>query len=306
MAQVEHTAQVGRDGEPGTSAQHRTLLVIDSFRVRGEPGAAEARCPSRHIERFARSILAVRRELGQHDPDWEHRVLRPFLDAVPAEIDAAGAGFPRLEAWGHGDRVELALAIRPCPPLASTIDLRTVPPGAASGRRRPWAKGPNVAAFARLAARLGSEPLLVDRDGAAVEGGTVSLVWWEGPVLTAVASDDRVASVTEGLVLDAARRLGIPTRSGSARPELLRRRETWALNALHGIRVVSSIDGVALPRPDPARLRALRAALDACFTPLVPAAAGPPPASPAPPGAPLVRREAEDGTPGGREAARCG
>jgi hypothetical protein len=91
-----------------------------------------------------------------------------------------------------------------------------------------------------------------------------------------------VPSVTECLVVDAANRLpGTQYRIGQPQQQprgitveqLLPRagrapREVWALNALHGIRVVTSIDGVALPEPDTQRLACFREALDQTWQPI--------------------------------------
>ena len=47
----------------------------------------------------------------------------------------------------------------------------------------------------------------------------------------------------------------------------------WAVNALHGIRPVASLDGNALADPEPARLAWFRAALDRSWEPLAAGAA---------------------------------
>lgn len=66
---------------------------------------------------------------------------------------------------------------------------------------------------------------------------------------------------------------GAPETTGvseeSRTPAELARHEVWAVNALHGIRPVTAIDGVVLPEPDPDRLRAFRAALDRAWRPVV-------------------------------------
>lgn len=51
-------------------------------------------------------------------------------------------------------------------------------------------------------------------------------------------------------------------RKARLTPAELSLHEVWAVNALHGIRVVTSIDGVLLPEPDERRLKWFREALD--------------------------------------------
>ncbi|MFC7765485.1 hypothetical protein [Leucobacter soli] len=78
--------------------------------------------------------------------------------------------------------------------------------------------------------------------------------------------------MTEALLLEAAdrrlvgtkpnrRRIGQPQPARLA-PVELAQHEVWAVNALHGIRVVTSIDGTPLPPPDERRLQWFREALD--------------------------------------------
>lgn len=232
----------------------------------------------------------------------EEQRVRSILDAFLAEarsrIAGYGAGWPRLELWGEPADPEhldapaagpgLRLSLRPLPELHETIELRT------AGNvelAHPQRKGPNIARFSELNRELGAEAILTDTRGRVREGATTSLIWWEpgtGAAAEAArttshgfvsASEQRVASVTEWLLVAAGGRRGsgrsadrapLPRlRRALATPEELTRCEVWAVNALHGIRVATSIDGVPLSTPDEDRLVRFRRALDAAWEPVL-------------------------------------
>lgn len=83
---------------------------------------------------------------------------------------------------------------------------------------------------------------------------------------------NRVSSVTEGLLFEAANKRLVgekPHRQRSGQlsesrilPVDLTNYEVWAVNALHGIRVVTAIDCVPTQRPERVRLNWFREALD--------------------------------------------
>ena len=285
----------------GPAAGSAPLLVADSFRVRANPrtGDAEVREWDRHLERFTRSVLLRTREAAESETEggrpadgaWGERI-EIFLDDALARVAAYGEGFPRLElraAERAGGDPELALLLRPLPELLGSIELRStieLRTAGGVGIDHPGVKGPNIAGFADLNRRLGAEALRLDAEGRAIEGATTSIVWWtddgdeSGHVVGAPAdgSVDRVDSVTEGLLVDAARGSLVDSRPGRRRtgalaaarptPEELLRAEVWAVNALHGIRVVTSIDGVAMRPPNERRLRRFRDALERTWQPL--------------------------------------
>lgn len=237
-----------------------TLLVADSFRVRvrDHGGVAEARMPVLHFERFRTGVAEALDD--QPDEDWWELVFEPFMETVPAQIAEGGAGFPRIELRDAGDSEPvLDLRIRPLPRLTTRIELRTAP-----GVRliTPRLKGPNIPRLAELNRGLGAEALLIDDAGSAVEGATTSLLWWDGGTLCAVASEERVLSVTELLVLSIAAHRGIPVEMRSCTPKEITAHEVWALNALHGIRKVTGIDGVSTGTPRRGRLADFRDALE--------------------------------------------
>lgn len=257
------------------------LLAADSFRVRLNPktGAAEVRGWARHRSRFTRAVREA--TPGAAGRENEGRILdraNAFLDDALPRIAAYGAGFPRLELWSDASGTPaLRLSLRPVPELRDTVELRTA---GAVRLAHPGRKGPNIARLSELNRELGAEALLLDSDGRVLEGATTSLVWWtddtdESGCTVAAPSGtapNRVASVTEALLRDAAqkrpvgrmpndRRSGSFSESGPTAAELTSH-EVWAVNALHGIRTVTSINGVALPSPVPQRLAWFREALD--------------------------------------------
>ncbi|UOQ58727.1 aminotransferase class IV [Leucobacter allii] len=247
--------------EPTSPAEpHPPILVADSFFVRMRDGAAHVRGWELHRERFAAAVLGVRPEAGE--------ALDRFLDDARRALAEAGAGFPRLElrAGPPDAPPDLRVALRPAPQLGATIELRSSDEPIAPHADR---KGPNIPRYAELRRRLGAEPLILDERGSIVEGGTTALLWWEGAEGRVVGNRRRVASVTERLLRDAAAQAGTPLVDAEIDAASVTRREVWALNALHGIRTVSSIDGVAAPTPDPGRLAVFRAALEDRWAPIL-------------------------------------
>lgn len=263
--------------------------MADSFRVRSHGGVAEVRGLALHLERFRTAAISTgaapasarSAASAQHDAAvlaaLEQAVDNFIASALP-RIAAAGDGFPRLELWHEPDALQgsplsalgahaLTLALRPLPALRDNIAL------VATDRPReikyPAVKGPNITTYAALATRLGGEALLLDEAGRVIEGTTTSLVWWHADGTGGVAAaQDRVASVTERLVRRIAHDLGDSIRAEHRTPLELTRIEVWAVNALHGIRPVVSIDGQALARHDPDRLARYRAALDRTWDPV--------------------------------------
>lgn len=233
------------------------LLVADSFRVRIDPqsGVAEVRGLGHHLARFARGADAA--------SNGAIRGIGNFLDATSPQITAYGDGFPRWELWraAHGG-FELRLNLRPLPELGGTLSLVSL---SAPARPHSDRKGPNISTYAALNRELGAEALLVGVDGVVREGATTSLVWWRGSQAFRAASKDRVASVTEALLGEL---LGALTPADIT-PAELANCEVWAVNALHGIRVVTSVDGRATAEADAVRLAHARTALDSTWQPFV-------------------------------------
>lgn len=256
----------------------RSLLVADSFRVRNNPvsGVAEVRGWTRHIDRFSRSVLALN-AVGAFESTPARRALDGFLLASTDRIAAFGAGFPRLECWQAERGLSFSLSLRPAPLIELEVSLRTAPGFVLD---HPERKGPNISRLSQLNRDLGSEALLLDPEGNAVEGATTSLVWWEprstsGTLVArpSTGPNIRVASITESLIVDVAADFAPGTRfdPGAASPEHLVATEVWAVNALHGIRLVTSIDGRPTQSADEKRLDWFKAALNRSWEPLHPA-----------------------------------
>lgn len=265
-------------------ASTRTLLAADSFRVRKNPQnkEAEVRGLDLHIDRFARAVLDC--WPAQPEPKVLDLIDAFLAEALPA-IAAYGDGFPRLELWQSStERLpELSLALRPVPVLTQSVELRSVAYSDLPKLSARHRKGPNIEAYAALNRSVHAEALLVDQAGHVLEGATTSLIWWPNePTSSGCYVDDRlgqrVTSVTERLLREAAEsQSGDPRATrwnvGALSPRLattatLSRSEVWAVNALHGIRPVSMLDGSRLCTPDPERRRWFQEALDHTWQPV--------------------------------------
>jgi branched-subunit amino acid aminotransferase/4-amino-4-deoxychorismate lyase len=129
------------------------------------------------------------------------------------------------------------------------------------------------------------EAVVLDAAGIVAEGSTTALAWWTGEALCVPSIElPRVDSVTLRSVLALAAATGVDVLHDSVSPEALEGREVWALNALHGIRIVTGwVDGPATAEL-PGRLDLWRTRLEALRKPLP--AASTAPATGAPAGAP--------------------
>jgi branched-subunit amino acid aminotransferase/4-amino-4-deoxychorismate lyase len=236
------------------------LLAADSWLV--EDG--RVRGLERHIARFSQAC-------GQAAPDLDG-VERFWLHAV-AELPRTGAWFPRVEL--RPDHT-LGLRLRPAPPRQPAI--RAMLWERPDPRVVPGRKGPDLQRLARLKAQAvaagADDALLTAPDGRLTESTTASLLWWEEDVLcTPDAPGSLLPGVTASLITDQARRHGITVRRRRVTPADLHGRETWLVNALHGIRPVAAwvrtglrpgpaaraghwrhvLDSLALPLPSPER-----------------------------------------------------
>lgn len=195
------------------------------------------------------------------------------VDALPRSDD----GFPRVDLRTRDGVATLLLHVRPAPERTSSIVVGTH--AGADPRTTPTIKGPDLAAMAMLRATAGDrgaeEAVLLADDGSVVEGAYSAIVWWRGSALCVPdASLARVDSVTARSLVTLATALGIDVLTERLTPPELDGREVWALNALHGIRIVRSwLDGPELAA-EPGRLALWRGRLAALRRPL-PAAVQP-------------------------------
>jgi branched-subunit amino acid aminotransferase/4-amino-4-deoxychorismate lyase len=206
-------------------------------------------------------------------PRGRYRQLDPgaFWDASLAAIPRVGDWFPRVELRLQALAPQLLLRMREAPERRRSIVLATH--AGRDPRKAPRFKGPDLEAMTRLrtiAQKAGAdEAVLLSPQGFVADGSTTSLAWWRGDALCVPADDiDRVDGVTVRSIVTLATALGIDVLHESVGPEELDGLEVWALNALHGIRIVTSwVDGPATAE-EPGRLAAWRARLDALRKPL--------------------------------------
>lgn len=215
-----------------------------------------------HRTRFLTSI--PRGRYRQLDPD-------AFWTAAIAAIPRTGRWFPRVELRMQLLRPQLLLRLREAPELQRSIVLRTHE--GKDPRIAPGFKGPDLERMTRIRTEAqdhgADEAVILDASGHIAEGATTSLAWWRGDALCVPASDiARVDSVTAKSVVALATALGVDILHEAVAPAELEGLEVWALNALHGIRIVTSwVDGPATAE-EPGRLATWQARIDALRKPL--------------------------------------
>lgn len=233
------------------------MLVAESFQLLVIDGAPHVREYGRHEARFQKSVQKM---LG-HAPAELNDFMKQARDELCATVSDA---FPRIECFvgsDHDKAVRFNLQIRPLPPITSKVHISST---SISLSEHPDIKGPNILAYARLNADAGGEVLLLDQNGFVLETTTTALLWWEGNRIMRVASKGRVASVTEAITLEIARRSGYETGEAMIHHQDLFNQQTeiWAVNALHGIRPVTN--------PDEARLKQFKDSYQSLLTRLKP------------------------------------
>jgi branched-subunit amino acid aminotransferase/4-amino-4-deoxychorismate lyase len=228
------------------------LYVGDSFLLR-EGMAVDY--PG-HLARFERMA----------DEQGLKRPIDDFLAAVTDALPRSGSHFPRIDLTSRG---ELELRVRPAPPLGRTVVLSTA---AVDPRTEPTCKGPDIPALQELrdaAAKVGAdEPIIVDAQGRIIDGASTCLVWIrENTVYTPPAEATRLESITVNAVEQLARDAGYGIATEWATPAQLAGSQVWALNALHGIRGVTSWASGPQLDLDESLLDQFRAAYDRLFAP---------------------------------------
>jgi branched-subunit amino acid aminotransferase/4-amino-4-deoxychorismate lyase len=194
-----------------------------------------------------------------------------FWEAAIAAIPREGLWFPRVELRTQLLRPQLLLRVREAPELKRSIVLATHT--GRDPRTAPRFKGPDLEAMTRLrteAQKHGAdEAVILSPQGFVAEGSTTCLAWWRGEALCVPDNDiERIDSVTLKSLVTLATALGVDVLHESVTPEDLDGLEVWALNALHGIRIVTSwVDGPATAE-EPGRLALWQKRLDALRKPL--------------------------------------
>lgn len=215
-----------------------------------------------HRTRFMTSI--PRGRYRQVDPD-------AFWTAALAAIPRTARWFPRVELRTQLLRPQLLFRLREAPEPKRSVVLVTH--AGRDPRTAPRFKGPDLEAMTRLrtlAQKHGAdEAVLLSPDGFVAEGTTTCLAWWRGDALCVPAAEiERIDGVTVRSLITLATAMGVDVLYESVTPADLAGLEVWALNALHGIRIVTSwIDGPPTAE-QPGRLGDWRARLDALRKPL--------------------------------------
>jgi len=194
-----------------------------------------------------------------------------FWDAAMALIPRSGEWFPRVELQRRPDSHLLVFRLRSAPQRTNHLAVMTWPDG--DPRTVPAVKGPDLETMTRLRtaaqAAGANEAVITTTEGYIVEDSHCGLLWWRGDILCGPPADfARVDSVTVRTVLTLAAALGVETYEEAVTPSEIADTELWSLNALHGIRIVTSwVDGPALAQL-PGRLALWRARMDALRKPI--------------------------------------
>ncbi len=234
------------------------LLIADSWLV----SDGRVRGLERHRQRFFRACI----EVGHIPQDHLHA----FWRATVRELPRHERWFPRVELSAR-PRAELRLRIRPAPPQGAAVRLWVW--DGPDPRTAPRRKGPDLACLAEVRRRASTagagEALLTTRSGLVLEATNSSVLWWEGPCLCIPSPGLRILpGVTADLIQESAVRFG--TRMGHRRRRVpdLDGSEVWLVNALHGIRTVSTWVGTSVVAGPALRAPEWQARLEACAEPL--------------------------------------
>ena len=206
-------------------------------------------------------------------PRGRYRQVDPgaFWDASLAAIPRTGDWFPRVELRTQRHQPQLVFRLREAPERRRSVMLATHT--GRDPRTAPRIKGPDLEAMTRLRTeaqqRGADEAVLLSPNGYVAEGSTTCLAWWRGDALCVPSADiDRIDGVTVRAVVTLATALGVDILHESVRPDELDGLEVWALNALHGIRIVTGWIGGPATAEEPGRRAAWQARLDALRKPI--------------------------------------
>ncbi|GGF40599.1 hypothetical protein GCM10011399_36680 [Subtercola lobariae] len=210
-----------------------------------------------------RSALAS----GDTDPTLLEAFWAAALEAIPpihrwfprVELSAAaGVSGARAGAGAGrgGKRRELSLLMRLAPQPSSTAVLGTHQ--GEDPRSIPSVKGPDLVRLTKLrdAARAeGIDDLVIlTGEGEIIEGTTTAVLWWRGDELHLPPAEfARVDSVTARTIRVLAQATGVRVVEERSAPAQLDGCEVWAVNALYGIRLVTSWPGGPAVTADPRR-----------------------------------------------------
>jgi hypothetical protein len=215
-----------------------------------------------HRDRFLGSIPGDLRSTLEAEVFWS-----TAIDAIPR----TGDWFPRVELQRRPGSHLLVFRLRSAPDRTTNLAVTTWLDG--DPRTAPWTKGPDLETMTRIRTTVqavgATEAVILTGDGYVVEDSHGGLLWWRGEILCGPPADfPHVDSVTVRTVLTLATALGVETYQEAVTPSELADTELWSLNALHGIRIVTSwIDGPPVAQLK-GRLALWRARLDALRKPI--------------------------------------
>ncbi|MCW4384611.1 aminotransferase class IV [Salinibacterium sp. SYSU T00001] len=241
---------------PAEAHESGDIAVADSWLV--ADGAALGL--GMHRERFLRTASDLIPEAAE------------FWDAALAAIPREEFWFPRVEVRVTREGRELLLRLRRAPRLQRSLTLATH--RGEDPRTHPSVKGPSIDALAavRTAAKAESaadDVVILDPLGHIVEGASTAIAWWRGDILCLPAKElERVDSVTARALTAVATAAGTSISWETTTPSELDGLEIWALNALHGPRIVTRWDDGPSPAEEPGRLETWRRRLEALRKPL--------------------------------------
>lgn len=225
----------------------KILLAADSFLVKLRDRKPHSVYLEEHLERFTNSCQS---QFFALDRTLEHQKnLDAFLvDSRKTLAKITHDSFPRLDCYLVKQNVNFEFQNRTAPALKDFLAVAAIETAHFSDR---WVKGPNIKTYAGLNQAAGGEVLLGKKDGTVLETTTAALVWWRANTLFTVPhylADKRVGSITEKAVKAIALSLGFEVKEESVSVQELAELEVWGLNALHGIRPVTSIVGREISR----------------------------------------------------------
>ncbi|WP_052521629.1 aminotransferase class IV [Agreia bicolorata] len=238
---------------------HEGVLVADSWLV----ADGGVRALQLHRDRFLRGVAS--------QTTIDSFTAESFWQAAVDELPRTGEWFPRVDALQTGGETTLALRLRPAPTLGASVRVASLDDG--DPRVVTTVKGPDIERLGALKSEAAQndvdEPIIVSAAGHVVDGATSAVLWWRGDRLFAPsASLRRVDSVTAKSIRLLASATGTDTGEEFATPADLAGCEVWVVNALHGIRVVTSwSNGPTLGRTH-GRAAAWQRRLDALVRPL--------------------------------------
>jgi branched-subunit amino acid aminotransferase/4-amino-4-deoxychorismate lyase len=228
------------DGLVPDTDTHDPLLAADSWLVQD----GRVRGIELHRQRFTDACADA--------AGLPEATVTPFWQAALARLPRTGDLFPRVELVGDG---HLRVRVRPAPRRGTEI--RVLVPDEPDPRLLPRRKGPDLARLGVLRSTAvdagADDALLTTPSGVVLESGTASLLWWEGDTLCVPDPHLPVlGGVTARLIREHASDLGIAVAARRAVLADLDGRETWLVNALHGIRPVTAwVRGTVSPGPTP-------------------------------------------------------